>query len=124
MKTSKIELIVALLFGATLGATIMFPIIDFFIKIENVEPKVYEAVVIKNYDDEIYLVDIKGEIYALYSDEFRFYNTEKVAVVIVDVKNWNNKKLAIPYIEYLAQDLEGQSLGLFDECGGLCWYKE
>ena len=94
---------------------------------EQVEVLKYEVYVVENHEDEVYVVREKGygkeQVWVLYTEEFKYQIGDTLYVAIVDVTNLD-EDLAIPYIEYLGQIIDGYSLGVTKKCNGLCCYRK
>ena len=104
-----------LLIGLTLLAIRSFSIIEN----ENKELERYEAVVTEQIEYDCYYIKIGLDIYILYTESFEYEIGDTVTVVIVEIRP--ELSLAVPYIEYVDNLIDGYVLEESDECGGICW---
>lgn len=94
---------------------------------DSKEPERYEVEVTEVFDDgEAYIVTTHNyrvkQIWILYTEQFEYEVGDVLTVVILKISDGMNDTLAVPYLEYIDETIDGKTFGLTDKCGGICWY--
>ena len=91
------------------------------------EPLRYEVIVVEVLpDNEAYIVKTYNykitNFWVLYTKAFEYNVDDILVVAILEISDGMNETLAVPYLEYIDEIIDGKTFGLSDKCGGVCWY--